>query len=325
MMLRKWRTSSKELRKSIPDHLSETHDLELTTPDSMPKAFGIHWNIAQDTLHISTPVTVTTEKVTKRSVESDTAKVFDVLGLFAPVIILAWVYLQSLWKLPLKWDDPVPDYIHNQWIRWTHSLSTITQFSILLRMMSNDSHMAFPSLHSFSDASSTAYGAVYLRQVHGDRDRLPSLPESLYQASQLSDGNAAELLDNTSTSFLSTGVDYAGPFYIRIGHTHKPVIINTYACLFVCLTTWDTHLDLCTDLTTMEFMATFHQFIARRGSLAHVYSDNRTNFAGTRAEIKELQKFTESDLTKTSISHLCTSHDRQWHYIPPKAPHFGGL
>ena len=112
--MRKWRTSSKELRKSIPDHLSETHDLELTTPDSMPKAFGIHWNIAQDTLHISTPVTVTTEKVTKRSVESDTAKVFDVLGLFAPVIILAWVYLQSLWKLPLKWDDPVPDYIHNQ-------------------------------------------------------------------------------------------------------------------------------------------------------------------------------------------------------------------
>ena len=47
----------------------------------MPKALGIHWNVVKDTLHISTPVTVMTEKVTKRSVASDTAKIFDILGL----------------------------------------------------------------------------------------------------------------------------------------------------------------------------------------------------------------------------------------------------
>ncbi len=73
--------SSEELRKSIPNNLSETHDLELATPNSMPKALGIHWNVVKDTLHISTPVTVMTEKVTKRSVASDTAKIFDILGL----------------------------------------------------------------------------------------------------------------------------------------------------------------------------------------------------------------------------------------------------
>ena len=83
--LRKVRKS----RKSIPDHLSETHDLELTTSYFMPKSLGVHWNVTQDTLHISTPVTVTIEKVTKRSVASDTAKVFDVLGFFALTIIPA--------------------------------------------------------------------------------------------------------------------------------------------------------------------------------------------------------------------------------------------
>ena len=89
--------------------------------------------------------------------------------------------------------------------------------------------------------------------------------------------------------FYHMGVDFAGPFHIRTGHTHKLVIIKTYACLFLCLTTRAIHLDLCTDLSTTEFMATLCRFTVRQGSSAHVYSNDGTNFAGTRADIKKLQ------------------------------------
>ena len=58
---------------------------------------------------------------------------------------------------------------------------------------------------------------------------------------------------------------------------------------------------------------------------AHVYSDNGTNFQGAQREIKELQQLHLSPETRNSISHYCTSSSIEWHFIPPRAPHFGGL
>ena len=125
--------------------------------------------------------------------------------------------------------------------------------------------------------------------------------------------------------FHRTGVDFAGPFVIRQGHTRRPVLIKTYAAVFTCLTTKAVHLDLCSSLSTEDFMATLRRFTARRGCPAEIYSDNETNFLGAREEIRELQKFTESKKTKEAITNFTTSNQIQWHHIPPRAPHFGGL
>ena len=67
MTLRKWRTSSSELQKFIPPELIETKDHVLTTPDSAPKALGVHWDVEQDNLHVSTPDINPPDKVTKSS------------------------------------------------------------------------------------------------------------------------------------------------------------------------------------------------------------------------------------------------------------------
>ena len=167
MTLRKWRTSSDDLRCVIPEELIESKDLILTTPDAAPKALRVHWDVANDSLHISTPSTTSTDKITKRTIASATAKVFYIRGLFAPAIIPAKVLLQSLWKLPVKWDDTVPNDIQKKWIEWTATLPIITNFSIPRRMTQNDSPVIFRALHGFSDASSMAYGAaVYLRIMH---------------------------------------------------------------------------------------------------------------------------------------------------------------
>ncbi len=171
MNLRKWRTSSSEFRDSIPVELIETEDLQLPISKDTPKALGIHWEVSSDVLRISVP-TLKLEpenKTTKRQIASLSAKVFDVLGLFAPFVIWAKMLLQRLWQLQLSWDQAVPDDAQQTWQEWIDDLPLIASHSISRRYTLNDKTVQYTSLHGFSDASNRAYGAVvYLRQVHED-------------------------------------------------------------------------------------------------------------------------------------------------------------
>ncbi len=126
-----------------------------------------------------------------------------------------------------------------------------------------------------------------------------------------------------SPPFSSTGVDFAGPFTLRMGYTRKPVLIKTYACVFICLTTRAIHIELCSSLEADEFRAAFQRFCARRGCPTNVYSDNGTNFVGTFNEIQEIQQLLDS--SKNAISSLYTHQPLHWHFIPPRTPHFGGI
>ena len=137
------------------------------------------------------------------------------------------------------------------------------------------------------------------------------------------------LLPTTRTTpsppFTVTGVNFAGPFVLCRGNTRKPVLVKCYIVIFVCLSTKCVHLDLCACLSADDLMATLRRFTARRGVPAHIYSDNGTNFVGARENMREIQAMIESKATRTSISHFATEQDIQWHHIPPRAPHFGGL
>ena len=128
-----------------------------------------------------------------------------------------------------------------------------------------------------------------------------------------------------SLPFSHTGLDFAGPFQIKQGHTRRLVILKSYACVFICMATKAVHLELCADLTTKEFLSALRRFCARRGLPSHIYSDNGTNFIGARNETIEIQKLLKSKSTKEAISHFSTSLEVEWHFIPPRAPHFGGL
>ncbi len=97
MTIRKWRTNSAKFRNLIPSELQESSPLIILSPDNTPKALGVHWDVAKDTLHIATPINISIPKsITKRVITSGTASVFDVLGLFSPAIIPARLLLQDL-------------------------------------------------------------------------------------------------------------------------------------------------------------------------------------------------------------------------------------
>lgn len=124
--------------------------------------------------------------------------------------------------------------------------------------------------------------------------------------------------------FLVSGVDYCGPFLITNRIRGRPPY-KCYISIFVCFSTKAVHMELVTDLTSNSFLAALKRFFARRGKAAKIYSDNATNFVGVQRHLKELFKFISSNNYKRSIEDFSLKQSLDWKFIPPRAPHWGGL
>ncbi|XP_071575678.1 uncharacterized protein [Temnothorax nylanderi] len=123
--------------------------------------------------------------------------------------------------------------------------------------------------------------------------------------------------------FQRTGVDYAGPIYIRTtkGRGHRAH--KAFIAVFVCLVTKAVHLEVVSDYTTEAFLAAFRRFTARRGLCSDIYSDCGTNFIGADRALQNLFRASSSDGRR--IAHDVSIHGIRWHFNPPGATHFGGL
>ncbi|XP_036146070.1 uncharacterized protein LOC105830105 [Monomorium pharaonis] len=125
-----------------------------------------------------------------------------------------------------------------------------------------------------------------------------------------------------SRPFMHCGVDYAGPFHVLPVQRRGQKSFKAYVSVFVCLATRAIHLELVNDYSTNRFLAAFKRFVARRGLPSNMYSDNGTNFRGADRELKRVFKILVRD--PNLITHLA-SDGVTWKFIPPSAPHFGGL
>ncbi|XP_059054590.1 uncharacterized protein LOC131848648 [Achroia grisella] len=124
--------------------------------------------------------------------------------------------------------------------------------------------------------------------------------------------------------FLCSGVDYAGPINIRVSKGRGNKSYKGYIALFICMSTRAVHLEAVSDLTSKGFLAAFKRFVARRGRCSHLYSDNGTNFVGAARELSDLFKEEKSKFIPELAQSLATN-GTEWHFIPPRAPNFGGL
>ncbi|GBM16272.1 hypothetical protein AVEN_195379-1 [Araneus ventricosus] len=103
MQLHKWSCNCKEL---LANSEVSDGDVSLTIPDET-KALGLLWRPQKDSLAFSVSANVDTcesRKITKRSVLSTTARIFDPLGLISPVVTEAKLVMQELWSTVL-WTD----------------------------------------------------------------------------------------------------------------------------------------------------------------------------------------------------------------------------
>lgn len=143
------------------------------------------------------------------------------------------------------------------------------------------------------------------------------------QANQLM-GSLPSVRVTPARPFSRSGVDYAGPIGLRTARGRGHHAYKAYICLFICMVTKAIHLEVVSDLSSRGFLEAFKRFVARRGHCYELYSDNGTNFVGAAKELKELFNIEKSNMVQ-EIAEILASQGTTWHFIPPRAPNFGGL
>jgi hypothetical protein len=135
-------------------------------------------------------------------------------------------------------------------------------------------------------------------------------------------GNLPSHRVKASWPFTNCGVDFGGPIFLKIGRIRSKKTTKAYICLFVCFSTKTIHLELVSDLTAANFLNGLKRFIARRGMVANIYSDNATNFVGAQRDLRDV--FLADEFGNIVLRHLA-EFNINWHFIPARSPHFGGL
>ncbi|XP_053597333.1 uncharacterized protein LOC128668417 [Microplitis demolitor] len=164
--LRKWASNDPTLINNCDQHPNVTN-MSLD-PDAGIKILGIHWNAREDSIFYSVNTTKT-KAITKRSILSKIAQLFDPLGLLGPVILYSKLIIQLLWKAGIDWDESVPLDVHTLWVTYIEQLLLIesVRFNRCITIAGANNIQ----LHGYCDASEKAYGAcLYLRSISSDRN-----------------------------------------------------------------------------------------------------------------------------------------------------------
>ena len=112
--------------------------------------------------------------------------------------------------------------------------------------------------------------------------------------------------------FSSTGVDFAGPLFVRDSKD------KVWLCLYTCCVTRAVHLDIVPGLSAQTFIHCFRRFVARRGLPQRVVSDNAKTFKSA----KRLIKMTLEDPT---VRRFFSNLQLTWTFNLEKAPWQGGF
>lgn len=138
-------------------------------------------------------------------------------------------------------------------------------------------------------------------------------------------GDLPKVRITAARPFENVGVDYCGYFFIKEKRIRNRNKIKVYVVVFVCMVTKAVHLELVEDLTSESFLNCLRRFVARRGKCKNLYSDNGKSFIGANNELKELHSMLHSKENINKIQSKLLDDEIQWHFIPPRTPHFRGI
>jgi hypothetical protein len=117
--------------------------------------------------------------------------------------------------------------------------------------------------------------------------------------------------------FSHTGMDYFGPFHVKRGRA----TIKRYGVLFTCFSSRAVHLEVAYTLDTGSCIHAIRRFLARRGAVETIRSDNGTNLIGAERDLREsIEKWIQSKIGST-----LQQSSIKWEFNPPTASHFGGV
>ncbi|GBN63652.1 hypothetical protein AVEN_35187-1 [Araneus ventricosus] len=130
---------------------------------------------------------------------------------------------------------------------------------------------------------------------------------------------------NISRVFTRVGINFCGPFSIKLFSGRFKKSYKCYICIFICFVVKSVHLEIVNSCSTDAFIGALKRFIARRGTPNDIYSDNGTNFVGANNELRKILKDLFNKESTGKIEDFIASEGIFWHFNPPATPHFGGL
>ena len=94
-----------------------------------------------------------------------------------------------------------------------------------------------------------------------------------------------------------------------------------YGCIFTCMSTRAIHIEMLYSLDAQSLSCAFKRFVAHRGGVTKILSDNATNF--TKGEQELCQAFLFH--SRNTLYQYAVPNSIEWSFIPPKFPNFGGF
>jgi hypothetical protein len=94
---------------------------------------GVVWNNKDDVLKykVKVEVTITQKpKLTKRSILSQVAQVYDPIGFAAPYLVRAKIGLQELWQEGHDRDDELSPNAQRKWLSYMEEMEQLNNISL---------------------------------------------------------------------------------------------------------------------------------------------------------------------------------------------------
>ena len=119
--------------------------------------------------------------------------------------------------------------------------------------------------------------------------------------------------------FTYCGVDLFGPVTIKEGRKE----IKRYGVLFTCFSLRAVHIEVASSLETDSFIQALRRFVARRGAVREIRSDNGTNVVGAENELRRAMKEMDHEKIRSFLNEQGGDWI-QWERNTPMASHMGG-
>ncbi|CAL1261368.1 unnamed protein product [Larinioides sclopetarius] len=124
MLLRKWRTNSRQLnmlwqQEGVETEFSVTSDVDLRPPIM---ALGLAWDSERDLIYLDPKnlLKFLSRKIeSKRFILSVVGCIFDPIGILGPFVIKLKCLLQELWTLGVDWDSELPPKLLHKRQMWS--------------------------------------------------------------------------------------------------------------------------------------------------------------------------------------------------------------
>ena len=149
--------------------------LKMLEGDSKEKVLGLEWKHKVDKFSYKVTGDLSNTKnendeskqseppLTKRTILSRVARIYDPIGFAAGSLIQAKIGIQELWMMGQEWDQELPEGTRKNWSEFFKELEHLNTVEFP-RCLTPLSAIGAPMLCVFTDASRTAFGAcAYIR------------------------------------------------------------------------------------------------------------------------------------------------------------------